>query len=125
MGVRLLKDLRMIGAQFKLSNKFVVILLFALVALGLFSSLDTGVRLLNFNSIIEQSRPVEELNEEQSKNIDFLNARIELLETKLEYKSVYQDLIEKVEHRIWIIHVLLQFIFLLMIYKYLIVKRKK
>jgi hypothetical protein len=115
----------MIGAQFKLSNKFVVTLLFALVALGLFSSLDTGIRLLNFNSIIEQSRPVEELNEEQSKNIAFLNARIDLLETKLEYKSVYQDLIEKVEHRIWIIHVLLQFIFLLMIYKYLIVKRKK
>ncbi|TPH14531.1 hypothetical protein [Litorilituus lipolyticus] len=115
----------MIGAQFKLSNKFVVILLFALVALGLFSSFDTGIRLLNFNSIIEQSRPVEVLNEQQAKDIAFLNARIELLETKLEYKSIYQDLFEKVEHRIWVIHVLLQFIFLLMIYKYLIVKRKE
>jgi len=110
------------GAQFKLSNKFIVSTLFVLVAFGIYASLDLGVKVWSFNSSMEQSLPLGEMSEELSKDIDYLNARIQLLETMIESKSIYQTLTEKIEHRIWVFHALFQFIFWLIIYKYLIFK---
>ena len=110
--------------KFKLSKKFILVALFSLVSFGIYSSLDLGSWLGNFNSIMEQSLSASKLDQYQTENVAILNARIQLLETQLEAQTRYKTMIEKIEDRVWVICGLFQFIFLLLVYKCFIYKEK-
>ncbi|SUI79019.1 Uncharacterised protein [Shewanella putrefaciens] len=110
--------------QFKLSKKFMMIMLFSLVAFGLYSSLDLVVRVGDFNSIMELSRPLDTRPEKHTENLEVLKARIQLLETQLEAQSSYQTMTQKIESRVWILYAIFQFMFILLIYNFFISKEK-
>jgi len=110
--------------QFKLSKKFMVITLFSLVAFGLYSSLDLGVRVGDFNSVMELSRSLDKIPEKHNENLEILNARIQFLETQLAAQSSYQAMTQKIERRVWVLYAVFQFIFILLIYNFFTSKEK-
>lgn len=114
-------------SQFKLSEKFTIRVIFLLAIFGLFTSISVGVNVWQFNSLMEDKAPPLSAMVTLPDDIEYLKTRIRYLEE--EQSSTLNDdlafiLTTKIEKYIWFFHVLFQFIFMLSLYMWCVIKNK-